>query len=228
MVGRSAAGRVYQRIGPLLSGDSRDNLEHVLGLPWLPARLQGPAVAGLGGLRRQALGETMAINRNPPSIGRVRERNPLTDPPTPEPRDPLRPNRRDFGLGVLAAVALGTATRAEIAAPHPFGDEFPNLDSLAVGEWWKKPPPKGPNAPPPLDVPRDQVVAFALYTVDRGVLKLSAQLYPLRPDEPREARLEVERDGRWVELRKRRSSTPAGAPTSASGSGTPRRASSTA
>ncbi len=153
----------------------------------------------------------------------------MTDPPTPEPRDPLRPNRRDFGRGVLAAVGLGAAARAEIAAPDPFGDEFPDLDSLAVGEWWKKPTPKGPNAPPPLDVPRDQVVAFALYTVDRGVLKLSAQLYPLRPDEPREARLELERDGKWVEVRKSPVAVPGWtAPTSASGSGTPRGASSTA
>ena len=72
----------------------------------------------------------------------------------------------------------------------PFGTEFPNLDSLAVGEWWNKPSPKGPAAPPKMDVPRDQVVAFALYTHDNGVLKLTAQLYPLKPGEQREARLE--------------------------------------
>ena len=67
---------------------------------------------------------------------------------------------------------------------QPFGTEFPNLDSLAVGEWWKKPAPKGPNAPPPMNVPRDQVIAFALYTHEAGVLKLTAQLYPLMPGEP--------------------------------------------
>ena len=50
-----------------------------------------------------------------------------------------------------------------------------------------------------MDVPRDQVVAFALYTHDRGVLKLTAQLYPLKPGEPREARLEFQRDGEWTE-----------------------------
>jgi hypothetical protein len=82
---------------------------------------------------------------------------------------------------------------------QPFGDEFPNLDSLAVGEWWAKPRPRGPNAPPPLDVPRDQVVAFALYTHDAGVLKITGQLFPLKPGEVREARLEFERDGRWTE-----------------------------
>lgn len=48
-------------------------------------------------------------------------------------------------------------------------------------------------------VPRDQVVAFALYTHDHGVLKLSAQLFPLKPGEPREVRLELYTDGAWRE-----------------------------
>jgi hypothetical protein len=51
-----------------------------------------------------------------------------------------------------------------------------------------------------LDVPRDRVVAFALYTHDAGALKLSAQLYPLLADEPREARLELRRGGAWKEV----------------------------
>jgi hypothetical protein len=82
---------------------------------------------------------------------------------------------------------------------QPFGAEHPTLDSLATGAWWQKPAPRGVNAPPPMDVPREAVVAFALYTHDRGVLKLTAQLYPLKPDEPREARLELMRDGKWAE-----------------------------
>jgi hypothetical protein len=51
-------------------------------------------------------------------------------------------------------------------------------------------------------VERDQVIAFALYTQQDGVLKLSAQLYPLYPDESKEVRLEFKRDGRWVEAAK--------------------------
>lgn len=97
-----------------------------------------------------------------------------------------------------ASSALADAG-AEPEDARPFGSEFPNLDSLAAGEWWKKPAPRGPSPPPPMDVPRDRLVAFALYTQDRGVLKLTAQLYPLRPGEPREARLEFRRDGAWVE-----------------------------
>ncbi len=103
-----------------------------------------------------------------------------------------------------------------IAAPvppahtmKPFGAEFPNLDSLATGAWWEprgaakgKKKGAGPSAPPTMLVERDQVIAFALYTQQDGVLKLSAQLYPLYPDESKEVRLEFKRDGRWVEAAK--------------------------
>lgn len=102
-------------------------------------------------------------------------------------------------LTSLAGRSQRGVAQAPNEPPQPFGDEFPNLDSLAVGEWWNKPAPRGPNAPPPMDVPREDVVAFALYTHDRGVLKLTAQLYPLKPDEPRVARLEFQRDGEWKE-----------------------------
>jgi hypothetical protein len=91
------------------------------------------------------------------------------------------------------------AGESQAEASQPFGADFPDLDSLAVGEWWKRPKRKGPNAPPAMDVPRDQVVAFALYTRERNVLKLTAQLYPLKPGEAREARLELNADGRWKE-----------------------------
>jgi hypothetical protein len=46
-------------------------------------------------------------------------------------------------------------------------------------------------------VPRDQLVAFAVYTVSRGQLKLSAQLYPLRRGESREVTLELLERGNW-------------------------------
>jgi phosphodiesterase/alkaline phosphatase D-like protein len=85
-------------------------------------------------------------------------------------------------------------------AAQPFGEEFPQLDSLAAGQWWTKKGPKGPAPPPTMDVPRDEVIAFALYTQDRGVLKLTAQLYPLRPDEPRIVRLEVKQEDAWRQI----------------------------
>jgi arylsulfatase A-like enzyme len=98
------------------------------------------------------------------------------------------------------AVQIRPAMAAN-AAPLPFGAAFPKLDSLAVGEWWRAAPPKQ-NPPPAMDVPRDQVVAFALYTHDGGVLKLTAQLHPLK-GEPREARLEFWRRGKMGRGRSR-------------------------
>jgi hypothetical protein len=109
------------------------------------------------------------------------------------------------------ALALQPASLPAQPSSPPFGAEFPNLESLTTGEWWTRgagatPQPKGKKAKakgagqpaaPPMDVPRDQVVAFAIYTHHGGVLKMSAQLFPLKPGEPREARLEFKRDGVW-------------------------------
>ncbi len=47
------------------------------------------------------------------------------------------------------------------------------------------------------DVPRDEVVGFALYTVQDNTLKLSAQLYPLQAGEAREVTLEIRRADDW-------------------------------
>ena len=79
----------------------------------------------------------------------------------------------------------------------PFGNKFPNLDGQATGKWWENPNAK-------LKIDRDQVVAFAVYTHDQGVLKLSAQLYPLMPDEAREVRLEFKRGDQWQEVAKQK------------------------
>ena len=114
---------------------------------------------------------------------------------------------RTMGYTMGLAMLIAGSLNAQINCPderkpessQPFGGDFPNLDSLAVGEWWNKPQPKGPTSPPSMDVSRDQVIAFALYAQQNGVLKLTAQLYPLKPGEPREAKLEFQRDGIWTE-----------------------------
>lgn len=51
-----------------------------------------------------------------------------------------------------------------------------------------------------LDVPRDQVIAAALYTVHDNTLKLNAQLFPLKPDESRHVRLEMKESDGWKEM----------------------------
>jgi len=113
-------------------------------------------------------------------------------------------DRRTFLKTVPAVAAVSRL--GQIPTPTaPFGQDYPQLDLQATGQWWAPPPPSGttPKRVPPildLNVARDQVVAFALYTHDAGVLKLTAQLYPLHPDEAREARLEIEESGAWREI----------------------------
>jgi len=113
---------------------------------------------------------------------------------------------------VGAAVALSPKHRDN---PQPFGPLFPSLDNQATGEWWtraraaqapaKKAKGKKQRRPKRiinLDVPREEVVAFAVYTHDRGMLKMTAQLFPLLPGEDREVRLELKQGGKWKEVRR--------------------------
>ena len=124
---------------------------------------------------------------------------------------PLR-GQRWLSCMLVWIVAFAAACSVAADSPRPFGEEFPQLDSWAVGDWWAGPgTTPDPDAKPAqrlpfrLDVPREEVVAFAVYTVDvkpaggPAVLKLTAQLFPLKPNEPRVARLELERAGRWEE-----------------------------
>ena len=106
----------------------------------------------------------------------------------------------------LPAIALALCAPLHADDPAVFGEKFPKLDGMATGDWWNaqpKPPKANPNRRPKrminLDVPRDEVIGFGIYTHDRGVLKLSAQLFPLKPDEPKVVRLELKRDGEWKE-----------------------------
>lgn len=58
------------------------------------------------------------------------------------------------------------------------------------------------------DVPRDEVICFALYTVQDGTLKLSAQLYPLRDGEAREVALAVKDQDTWKTVARSAVSAP--------------------
>ncbi|TWT71774.1 alkaline phosphatase D family protein [Crateriforma conspicua] len=49
-------------------------------------------------------------------------------------------------------------------------------------------------------VAEKDAICFALYTVSDQTLKLTAQLYPLSDDQPKTVRLEVQKDGQWVEV----------------------------
>jgi len=77
---------------------------------------------------------------------------------------------------------------------------FLSLDTLSTNDWWNR----GPNPIINLKVDRKDVVAFGIYTVSNNTLKLSAQLFPLYPAEPREVRLEIKTKNKWVEIQKRK------------------------
>jgi hypothetical protein len=128
----------------------------------------------------------------------------------------MKLNRRKL-LQATPLVFLRTSAIAADAA-EPFGEKYPDLESLTTGEWWTKGTlaaasndklngkRKGKGGQPPapsMDVPRDQVVCFAQYTQQKGVLKLNAQLFPLKPGEERVARLEVKHESEdWKEIAK--------------------------
>lgn len=92
-------------------------------------------------------------------------------------------------------MACLTAQHGEAPVVAPFGKQ---LDSVCTNDWWNR------DKSPIVDVfvPRDQVVAFGIYTVHASVLKLSCQLFPLYPEEPRVVRLELLRDGKWQEVQR--------------------------
>jgi len=116
-----------------------------------------------------------------------------------------------FLIAAACLAGMATPARGDDADldPAPFGSEFPNLDGWATGSWWTK---RAKQQPFSLDVPRDDVIAFAVYTVTvspvnggagdpaDATLKLTAQLFPLKPGEPREARLEIRRGEAWEEV----------------------------
>ena len=73
---------------------------------------------------------------------------------------------------------------------------FENLDTIAINDWWNR----ADNPIIDVRVPREEVIAFGLYTVHNKVLKLSAQLFPLYPKESRDVRLEIRKGDKWKEV----------------------------
>jgi hypothetical protein len=97
--------------------------------------------------------------------------------------------------------------------PEPFGDATiwaRNADNAAIGEWWQadfKEKPRWTDYTAGYDqiaaewfrsIDREKALAFALYTQDHGVLKLTAQCFPLLPEEPKTVTLEFRERGKWV------------------------------
>ncbi|QDV68001.1 hypothetical protein Poly24_17070 [Rosistilla carotiformis] len=85
---------------------------------------------------------------------------------------------KSLALGALAILLAATPLLAQ-----PGAKRNPRRNLLAIPE-----------------VERSEVICFALYTVHDDTLKLTAQLYPLESSDDRTVRLEIEKDGKWVEV----------------------------
>jgi hypothetical protein len=91
---------------------------------------------------------------------------------------------------VLLIEACESQPRKYVEAP------FKALDTLSTNDWWNRKTSKIVNT----KVPRDQVIAFGIYTTSNNTLKLSAQLFPLYPNETRTVRLELYKNDQWEEV----------------------------
>ena len=101
-------------------------------------------------------------------------------------------------LMLLGCGTQSSPTAGKSDLQPPVVAPFQNIDTLATNDWWNR----RTSEIIEMDVPRDQVVAFGMYTVSDNTLKLTAQLFPLYPDETREVRLEIKESDNWKEIRR--------------------------
>lgn len=106
-------------------------------------------------------------------------------------------------IGLICLAGSLMIANAQTGEP-PVKAPFEKLDLYCVNDWWNhaKAIKNDPNKIIDVDVPRDQVICFGIYTVYNKILKMSAQLFPLYPDETREVRLELKKNEKWEEAAK--------------------------
>lgn len=108
-------------------------------------------------------------------------------------------------LFILLLACVGSLFAAtDYYEPTPFGtaDHWAtDSDNFSTGEWWKYEKVKGnrDKGDPTWfqKIERSKAMAFALYTHDNGVLKITGQCFPLYPKEPKSVVLEFKVDGKW-------------------------------
>jgi len=101
----------------------------------------------------------------------------------------------EITLCLLTLIAFGCNKQKE-----PIKSPFSNIDTLSTNDWWNR----SENAIIDLKVDRNDVIAFGIYTVSNKTLKLTAQLFPLYPDESREIRLEIYQNKSWKEIQRKK------------------------
>ncbi|MFH4967701.1 hypothetical protein V8G61_05795 [Gaetbulibacter sp. M240] len=109
---------------------------------------------------------------------------------------------KNYRILTLLLLIVLSLTHCKKAMIPPVKAPFDNVDKYAINDWWNYAAKVRGTKSMILDleVPRDEVVCFGIYTTHKKVLKLTAQLFPLYPDETREVRLELKKDGNWIEV----------------------------
>jgi hypothetical protein len=108
--------------------------------------------------------------------------------------------KRQIAVCFFMLVGVIMTTSAQVGEP-PVKAPFEKLDTYCVNDWWNhaKNVKNNPAKIVDVDVPRDQVICFGIYTTQNKVMKMTAQLFPLYPNETREVRLELKKKGQWVQ-----------------------------
>ncbi len=104
---------------------------------------------------------------------------------------------------IIALVSFRCANKTDrdtSSMQAPVRAPFEGIDTLATNDWWNR----IPNKIIDLKVKREDVIAFGIYTVSNNTLKLSAQLFPLYPNETREVRLEIKKENEWQAVQKQK------------------------
>jgi hypothetical protein len=100
---------------------------------------------------------------------------------------------------ITAFIALVIVTQIYSQGKPPVKAPFEKLDLYCTNDWWvhAKENKNNPKLIIDVDVPRDEVICFGMYTVHNGIMKMTAQLFPLYPKESRQVHLELKKNGKW-------------------------------
>ncbi len=102
---------------------------------------------------------------------------------------------------LLMSIACNNEQKEEVGTMKPrVIATFEKLDTIATNDWWNR------QANPIIEVkvPREEVIAFGMYTVSNNTLKMTAQLFPLYPNETRTVRLEIKEGNNWKEIQQQK------------------------
>ena len=109
-------------------------------------------------------------------------------------------------MSLSSIVLLIAALMLPGEPPRPFGEDWPRLDDDATGEWWlPQPAERGPQKkkgglqPPRLLVPRDEVLAFALYTHDAGTPQADGAVISAEAGRAADSAAGIQRRQGWLE-----------------------------